>query len=751
MKKMTAGGGWAALKYTLKKASEAGGAWNLYRRLSRKNACKTCAFGMGGQLGGMRNESGAWPEVCKKSIQAQAADMQPPIDRSVFERISLASFLTMDGRTLENLGRIGFPMRLAPGDTHYRPVAWDEALADIAARFAATPPHEATFYASGRASNEAAFLLNCVARAYGTNNVHNCSYYCHQASGVGLALALGSHTATITLEDLEQCDFALVIGANPASNHPRLITQLMELRRRGGKVLVINPVKELGLVRFRIPSNPLSMLFGSTISDLYLQPRIGGDVAALKGMMKAVLAAGAQDEAFLAAHVEGWPAVQADLAATSWETLERHAGLSRAQMEEAAALYAASHKALFLWAMGLTHHEHGVDNVLALTNLALQRGMLGKPHAGLMPIRGHSNVQGVGSVGVRPELREAFAGKLNELYGITVPATKGLTTHETMMAMDEGRIRAAFCLGGNLYSSNPDSAHSARAMQKVETMVYVSTKLNPGHFHGRGQTTYVLPCLARDEERQVTTQESLFNYVRLSEGGSPAPTREMRSEVEIIAGLAERLLPQGRFDWSTLHSHDALRAGMAAVVPGWGAIREIARTKQEFTIEGRIRHTPEFPLPGGKARALVTPLPDNLPPAGQLMLMSLRSEGQFNTVVYENEDIYRGIDRRDVVMLNAEDAAALGLEHDDPVRVETALGALSGYRVRLLDVARGSCVMYYPEANAILPRRIDPRSGTPAFKSEPCRVTKDVAPRPAAHHARAGAGAAETPAGITSS
>jgi molybdopterin-dependent oxidoreductase alpha subunit len=736
MKRMSAGGGWAALRYSLDKAADAGGLWRLYRRLSRKNACKTCAFGMGGQKGGMTNESGAWPEVCKKSIQAQAADMQPPIPLELFARTSVGHFATMDPRTLEYLGRIGHPMVCRAGDTHYRPIGWDEAIDAIGADFRGRPPDELTFYSSGRASNEAAFLLQCVARAAGTNNVHNCSFYCHQASGVGLTRALGSGTASVSLEDLEHADFAMVIGANPASNHPRLITQLVNMRRRGGQVLVVNPVRELGLERFRIPSQPWSLVFGSKVSDLYLQPRIGGDIAVLKGMLKALLAMdGAIDRSFLAAHAEGWPAVEADAAGTAWETIERHAGLGRAAIEDAAGRYARSKSALFMWAMGITHHEHGVDNVFAITNLALARGMVGRPHAGVMPIRGHSNVQGIGSVGVAPALREAFAERLTRLYGIDVPATPGLDTYRTILAMDAGTITGAFCLGGNLFGSNPDADFTRRAMQKVETTVYVSTKLNPGHFHGRGKTTYLLPCLARDEERQTTSQESMFNYVRLSEGGSEPATHDMRSEVEIIAGLAQRMLPAGKVDWSRLTSHDALRAAIADVVPGWEALRDMGRTKKEFTIEGRVRHTADFPLPGGKARLFVTPIPDNVPPPGHLMLMTLRSEGQFNTVVYDTEDIYRAIDRRDVVMLNAGDAAAMGLKHDDVVRVETEAGAMDGLRVRLLDVPPGSLVMYYPEANAVVPRRIDPQSGTPAFKSAPARLVRSSA-RPAAHHAR---------------
>ncbi|MBY0280177.1 molybdopterin-dependent oxidoreductase, partial [Candidatus Binatia bacterium] len=301
-----AAGGLAAVRYTLTKAREAGGVIRLTRRLAAHNACKTCAVGMGGARGGMRNEAGSFPEVCKKSVQAQAADMQPPIDEAFFRHHDVAELERMTPRQLERAGRLGFPILWRAGDTHFRRVAWSEAHAVAAEAMRATRPERAFFYASGRSSNEAAFLLQCVARLYGTNNVNNCSYYCHQASGVALQRALGTGTATVALDDLDHADAVFLIGANPASNHPRLITKLVELRRRGGKVVVINPLRELGLVRFRVPSDWRSMLFGSEVSDLYLQPHVGSDVAVLKLRLREVVARGACDRAFLAAHVDGW-------------------------------------------------------------------------------------------------------------------------------------------------------------------------------------------------------------------------------------------------------------------------------------------------------------------------------------------------------------------------------------------------------------------------------------------------------------
>ena len=715
------GGGLAALTYVLRKGREAGGLLRLYRRLRSRNACKTCGLGMGGQLGGMRNEVGHFPEVCKKSVQAQAGDMAGAIAEDFFRTTPLARLERLGSRELERLGRLVFPVVAGPGDTHLRRVSWSEALDRAAAGLRQTRPEEAFFYSSGRSSNEAAFLMQVVARAWGTPNVHNCSFYCHNASSVALGQVYGSGTASVGLDDVAAADLALVAGANPGSNHPRLVTQLVALRRRRGRVIVVNPLRELGLVRFRVPSDWRSMLIGSTVSDLYLQPHVGADVALFKALLKGVVEAGGVDGDFVAAHTSGWEAVEADLAATPWDALLDASGVARSEIARAVAMLVRARRGVLLWAMGLTHHVHGVDNVLALANLALARGWLGRPGSGLLPIRGHSNVQGVGSVGVTPQLKAAFAARMEELYGIPTARTAGLDTYASMAAAAEGRMRAAVLLGGNLFASNPDRAWAGAALRRLALTVSLTTKLNKGHVHGRGQTAIILPVLARDEESQCTTQESMFNFVRLSEGGEPAVDGDLRSEVEVIAALAELLLPPGRFDWSAFRSHQRLRQEMAKMVPGYAAIGEIDQTRREFHVAGRVLHAPPFPTGDGKAHFQVTPLPAFAPPPGEFRLMTVRSEGQFNTVVYEEEDLYRGNRHRDVVMMAAEDAARLGLGEGDPVVVETETGRLR-VTAAIAELRPGNLAMYYPEANALVPRRLDARSKTPAFKSVAARL-----------------------------
>jgi molybdopterin-dependent oxidoreductase alpha subunit len=716
MRQTTSGGGWAAVLYTLRMAWQVGFR-QLWKALRSRNACKTCALGMGGQQGGMRNEMGHWPEVCKKSLQAMVADMQAGLRPEFFDRVSLDQLRGLSSRELEWCGRLTQPLCAGPGDSHYRPIGWDEALDRVAAQMRRSGPGRHFFYASGRSSNEAGFLLQLLARLYGTNYVNNCSYYCHQASGVGLNAALGTGTSTVTLDDVEKTDLFVLIGGNPASNHPRLMRTLLNVRRRGGKVVVVNPVKEVGLVNFSVPSDLWSLLFGSRIASLYVQPHIGGDVALLTGVAKRVLERGAEDRAFLASATEGFDAFAARARSTSWDEIERASGVPRAVVERVGDVYGAARSAVFGWTMGVTHHEHGVANVRAIVNLALLRGMVGRPRAGLLPIRGHSNVQGVGSVGVVPNLKQHMLDNLEAHLGAQLPRSPGLDTMACMQAAERGEVRSALCLGGNLFGSNPDSTFAARALGRLEQVVYLSTTLNTGHAWGRARETLVLPVLARDEEPQPTTQESMFNFVRLSDGG-PARHEGPRSEVAVVAALGEKVVGRvGPVDWAELHDACAVRRMLARVVPGYGPAADIDRTRQEFHIPGRTFHTPRFATPSGKARFADLPLPPLRGGDRELRLMTVRSEGQFNTVVYEEADIYRGQERRDVILLNRRDVERLGLRVDQRVTVRSAAGSLRGVLVRTFDIRAGNALMYFPEANALVPTTTDPLSKTPAFKA----------------------------------
>ena len=726
MKRLTSGGGWRAIWYTLKKARASGGFWAMWKAMRSKNACKTCALGMGGQKGGMTNEAGSFPEVCKKSLQAMASDMQGAIKPEFWSTYSAAQLQAFSPYDLESCGRITQPVVLERGSDYYRPISWEDAISRIVGKLKAVTPNETFWYFSGRSSNEAGFLLQLFARVYGTNNVNNCSFYCHQASGVGLQTALGSGTATLTLEDVEHADLVFVIGGNPASNHPRLMTTLKNVRRRGGHIISINPVIETGLVNFRVPSDPWSLFFGTKISSLYVQPHIGGDLALLAGIAKRIDEMGAQDEAFLKSHTSGHEEWLEKIRETPWSEIHEKSGVGQAEIDKVAELYAASKKTVFSWTMGITHHAHGVKNVQAIANLALMRGMVGKAHAGLLPIRGHSNVQGIGSMGVTPKLKDAILEKLQSEYGLKLPTTPGLDTLACMEEAEAGRLKTGFCLGGNLFGSNPDAAFAAEAISKLDQIVYLNTTLNTGHAHGLARETIILPVLARDEEVQPSTQESMFNYVRLSDGG-PRRHQGPRSEVEIIAQIARETLPvgspaSGALDWQSMEDTGKIREAIAKVVPGFEQLAAIDKSKQEFAIPGRIFHQPKFPTADGKAVIHTHELPE-LPGSSanglpQLRLMTVRSEGQFNTVVYENEDIYRGQDRRDVILLHPDDITRLGFSEDQRVTIRSETGSMPNILVRSFpEIRAGNALMYYPEANVLVPRHADPQSKTPAFKS----------------------------------
>jgi molybdopterin-dependent oxidoreductase alpha subunit len=736
MGRVKTGGGWRAVLYTFKKARQAGGFWALWKAMRTKNACKTCAVGMGGQSGGMVNEAGHFPEVCKKSFQAMVADMQGAVKPTFFEPYSVPQLRMFTPYQLEHSGRLVQPVVLEKGSQHYRPIEWADAMSRIAAKLRATQPDQTFFYFSGRSSNEAGFLLQLVARLYGTNHVNNCSFYCHQASGVGLTSVIGSGAGTVTLDDMEHADMVVLLGGNPASNHPRLMRTLMMVRRRGGKVVSINPIIETGTVNFSVPSDPWALFFGAEIASTHVQPHVGGDLALVYGMMKRLLElhrASPQrsepviDEDFLLQHADGWPALAARLESLSWDEIVEKSGVSKTQIDDITAQYANSKRAIFAWTMGVTHQLHGAATVQAIAQLALMRRMVGKPGAGLQPIRGHSNIQGMGTVGVTPTLKKAIFERLESHFGVKLPTTKGYDTLECLDAADEGKMRFALCLGGNLYGASPEASYAKRAMEKIDTVVSMSTSLNTGHAWGTGaEETIILPVLARDEEPEPSTQESMFSYIRLSDGGKPRHVGP-RSEVEIIADLAIRLFGdngQSPVNWREMSHTSTIRQAIAKIVPGLEEIASIDRTKKEFSIPGRAIDKPAFPTADGRAHLFVHDLPGV--PEG-MQLMTIRSEGQFNTVVYEEEDLYRNQTRRDIVLMHPDDIRRLGLTAGGKCRIASSVGEMRGQIVSAFDQIRpGNVAMYYPESNVLVPKAADPLSRTPAYKRIAVTVTADT-------------------------
>jgi molybdopterin-dependent oxidoreductase alpha subunit len=458
------------------------------------------------------------------------------------------------------------------------------------------------------------------------------------------------------------------------------------------------------------------MLAGGTeIASDYLQPRIGGDIALLKGLAKAVLALGAENAAFIATHCNGFDKWRAEIEAQDWPVIEAQSGVARTDIERVAAAYADSNNAVLAWGMGVTHHLHGCDTVEYIANLSLLRGMIGRPGAGLLPLRGHSNVQGIGTIGVKPVLAAEVLCAMEAAFGIALPKGAGMDTMAAMQAAERGEIDSAIIMGGNLLQANPDATWAKAAMERIGFKLFLTTTLNRGHIQGvDGGESLILPVTARDEEWQPTTQESMFNYVRLSDGGIDR-LDHVRPEVTILADLAARLLPDSPIDWAAFKQHRTIREAIARIVPGMEPLADIDVARQEFHIAGRLLHTPKFATPDGKAHFVTRPTP--LPHASALMLTTVRSEGQFNTIIYERTDSYRGNADRWTVMLNPADIAAHGLAEGGKATLVSARGRMEGVTIKAFDLARGSVMAYYPEANVLTGTEVDPRSKTPAFKA----------------------------------
>ncbi len=621
--KPAGGGGMKKVLYTLAKVRDMG-VQKATKTLVSKNTCKACGLGMGGQLGGMTNELSEFPSVCNKSVQAQSTDIQRPILDEIFSH-DIADLRELSEKELATLGRLNTPLYKHQDSKRFKPIAWSTALFMASERFKKTDPNRSFFYSSGRPSNEAGFLLQLSARLFGINN---CSYYCHQATSVALGATVGTATATVELEDLTKCDLVFIIGANPASNHPRLIHQLKACRDRGGHIVVINPAKEPGLVKFAVPKSPGSLIAGGTlIASEYLQPNIDTDRVLLQAIAKAVAESGNMEQHYIDNYTEGFAAYEQQINSLSWQQIEDITGVSTDDIKKVAQRYATSEHTVFAWGMGLTYHLHGVDNVEEVVNLSLIRGMVGKPAAGLLPLRGHSNVQGIGTIGVRPVLQAEVMACIESLFGVTLPMSNGLDTMAAMQAADRSEIDLALLMGGNLYASNPNSAWAEKALAKINSKVFLTTTLNRGHLDGSDDTeVLVLPVTARDEEWQPKTQESIFNFIRLSDGGINR-LANVRPESWILSELANLVLGKSNIDFTHFQSHRNIRDAIAKIIPGMEELASIDVAKREFHVNHRVLHTPEFKTESGKAHFRTSTIDSTEIQTRPCRLSTVRSEG----------------------------------------------------------------------------------------------------------------------------
>jgi molybdopterin-dependent oxidoreductase alpha subunit len=699
----------------------------------------------------------AWPdpdrrasaEFCENGAKAVAHEATTRrIGREFFAEWSVPQLLARTDHWLEQQGRLVEPLIRRQDSDHYEPIAWDEAFAHVAGALRALDsPDQAVFYTSGRTSNEAAFLYQLLARRFGTNNLPDCSNMCHESSGVGLTETIGVGKGTVSLRDFELADAIFVIGQNPGTNHPRMLTALQAARRRGASIVSVNPLRERGLVRFAHPQEPLGLLgLGGAISDLYLQVRVGGDVALLQGIAKAVLEEERRepgrilDHDFLHAHTEGFAAYRDALARRSWDALEQASGIDRGAMRDAAQVYMEADRVIACWAMGITQHRNGVANVQEIVNLLLLRGNIGVPGAGPCPVRGHSNVQGDRTVGITEQPSTAFLDALADEFGFDPPRQPGFDTVAAIRAMRDGGVRVFVGMGGNFAVATPDTEVTARALQRCDLTVQISTKLNRSHLIG-GRESIVLPCLGRTERDQqaegpqFVSVENSMSVVHRSRGSLSPAGPELRSEPAIVAGLARALMGDGGdIPWQELvDDYDRIRERIGRVVPGFEDYNRRVRGPVGCLLPSGAR-TRDFTTPSGRAHFTVHPLPDDAIAEGRLRLTTIRSHDQFNTTIYGHDDRYRGIagDRR-VLLLSPRDLADAGLRAGERVDItshfEGETRTLHGFLLIEYDVPRGCAAAYFPEANGLVAvGSIAAGSRTPTYKSVEVSLAPSAGP-----------------------
>ncbi|WP_277053344.1 FdhF/YdeP family oxidoreductase [Zestomonas thermotolerans] len=743
-------GGWGALRSVTRHWLESDNALKNIRTLLKTNQhggfdCPGCAWGESPDSGRVNFcENGA------KAVNWEAT--QRRVDAAFFARHSVSALREQSDYWLEYQGRLTEPMRYDAAIDRYVPISWDDAFALIARHLRALEsPDQAEFYTSGRASNEAAYLYQLFVRAYGTNNFPDCSNMCHEASGVALGQSIGVGKGTVTFADLHQADAIFVLGQNPGTNHPRMLEPLREAVARGARVVCVNPLRERGLERFQHPQHALEMLGNRSRATHthYFRPALGGDLALLRGMAKFLLqwereAPGSVfDHDFIARHTEGLDAYLAAVEASEWQAIEAQSGLRLAEIEELARLYAGAERVVMCWAMGITQHRHSVATIQEIANLMLLRGNVGKPGAGLCPVRGHSNVQGDRTVGINDRPPAALLDALERRFGFAPPRHPGHNTVEAIQAMLEGRSKVFIGLGGNFAQATPDSSRTHQALSNCALTVQISTKLNRSHLmHGRD--ALILPCLGRTDidlqaggEQAVTVEDS-FSMVHASYGQLRPLSAQMRSEPAIVAGIANATLGAWPVDWLWLvEDYARIRALIAETIPGFANFEERIAAPGGFYL-GNAAARREWNTPSGKARFQANQLPASLlhaelPEEPQLILQTLRSHDQYNTTIYGLDDRYRGVrGERRVLFANEADILRLGFKPGQKVDIRSLWAdgverQVHGFTLLAYDIPAGQAAAYYPETNPLVPLEsfgagsFTPTSKFVAIRLEPAR------------------------------
>jgi molybdopterin-dependent oxidoreductase alpha subunit len=696
-------------------------------------------------------QSCAWPspdkpkivEFCENGAKAISDELtHRTIGPAFFAAHSVDELRAQSDHWLNAQGRITYPMVLRPGGEHYEPISWDDAFALLASELRALgSPNEAVFYTSGKTCNEAAFLFQLFARQYGTNNLPDCSNMCHESSGLALTETIGIGKGTVKLDDFEHCDTILIIGNNPGTNHPRMLTSLEAAKRKGATIVAINPMPETGLLRVINPnpqdySNPLKLVpaligSGTPLADLHVPVRVNGDAALLQGVMKSLLARdeaapGIVDRAFIAAHTSGFEAFAAGVARSTWEEIVERSGVDRATIEKTADIVARAKRMIVSWCLGLTQHPNGVENVEQVINLLLLGGHIGREGAGPCCVRGHSNVQGDRTMGIWEQPREAFLEALDRELDIRAPREHGYDSTECLHAMHDGRAKVFFGISGNLLSAAPDTHYAAEAFSRCNLVAYVSTKLNRNHLV-TGKQALILPCIGRAEREiqggqlQLSSAEDSMGIVNPTRGSFDPISEHLLSDVEILVRLAAATFgDESPVDWKTMLQQDRVREHIERVIPGFEDFNARLR-KGPFYLPNGARER-KFHTSDGKAHFNVCGLPDHALGPNELLMTTVRAHDQFNTTIYGLDDRYRGIfGGRRVILLNEDDMKELGVTAGEWVDItshfEGERRVAPRFKVVPYPIARKSAATYYPEANVLVPvRSVANRSNQPAHK-----------------------------------
>ncbi|AZP17039.1 hypothetical protein EJC51_13490 [Streptomyces aquilus] len=693
----------------------------------------------------------AWPEpdhrhtleFCENGAKAVAEEATlRRVTPEFFAAHPVTDLATRSGYWLGQQGRLTHPMYLPEGGTHYEPVTWERAFDIVAEEIAALDsPDEALFYTSGRTSNEAAFLYQLFARELGTNNLPDCSNMCHESSGSALSETIGIGKGSVLLEDLYKADLIIVAGQNPGTNHPRMLSALEKAKAGGAKIVSVNPLPEAGMERFKNPQTAQGILKGAALNDLFLQIRIGGDQALFRLLNKLILETeGAVDQAFVDEHTHGFEEFAPAARAADWDETLTATGLTRAEIEEALSLVLASKRTIVCWAMGLTQHKHSVATIREVVNFLLLRGNIGRPGAGVCPVRGHSNVQGDRTMGIFERPAPAFLDALEKEFGFAPPREHGYDVVRAIEALRDGRAKVFFAMGGNFVSASPDTDVTEAAMRRARLTVHVSTKLNRSHAV-TGARALILPTLGRTERdlqgsgEQFVTVEDSMGMVHASRGRLEPASTHLLSEPAIVARLARRVLGDAsRTPWEEFEKDYAtIRDRIARVIPGFEDFNARVAEPGGFTLPHAPRDERRFPTATGKANFTAAPVEYPALPEGRLLLQTLRSHDQYNTTIYGLDDRYRGIrNGRRVVLVNPEDAAKLKLADGSYVDLvsewkDGVERRAPGFRVVHYPTARGCAAAYYPETNVLVPLDATAdTSNTPASKSVVVRLEQSA-------------------------